>query len=132
MDTVLAAYEIDATWKIVNVNDAFCRHLHATESGLVGRDIRDLLREDWLVDFRAYVARALVGIGSCTATIPLTAPCGTQAWFDHALEPLVEHGLLCGYRARIVPHAARVRHRSWWPWDRHSEPAHHVWDFEAA
>ena len=52
MDTTLAAYEIDATWKIVNVNDAFCRHLRSTTSALVGRDIRDLLREDWRVDFR--------------------------------------------------------------------------------
>ena len=52
--------------------------------------------------------------------------------FDHTLEPLVRHDSLCGYRATIVPHAARATPRHWWSWGRPDEPAHHVWDFEAA
>ena len=52
-DKTIPYYQIDARWKIVRANEAFCRILHCTESTLVGRDVRDLLREDWRLDFRA-------------------------------------------------------------------------------
>lgn len=130
-DKTIPVYQIDARWQIVRANDAFCRALHCTESSLIGRDVRDLLREDWRLGFRTYVARALVGVGDLDATLPLVAPCGEQGWFRHQLEPLMEDGRLAGYRASIQPHSvAQVEApKRWWQW--RPATAHQVWDFDA-
>lgn len=125
-----ATYQIDAKWTIVRASDEFCRMFRCTEAGLVGRDIRDLLREDWRLDFRAYVARALVGIGDQDVTLPMVAPCGKQGWFKHVLEPILENGLLEGYRATVTPHVALVARPKRW-WDLRSQTPHLVWDFDA-
>lgn len=45
MDRTAPAYEIDQYWKITKVNEAFCRQFKCSESSLIGRDIRDLVRE---------------------------------------------------------------------------------------
>jgi PAS domain-containing protein len=124
-------YQIDSKWRIVQASDEFCRTFRCTEAGLIGRDIRELLREDWRLDFRAYVARAFVGVGDLETTIPMVAPCGEPAWFKHTIEPMLEDGMLAGYRATIVPrivHEAAPAQR-WWDW-RPSAPKM-VWDFEA-
>ena len=111
-----ATYQIDSNWLIVQANYEFCRLFQCTESGLIGREIRTLLRDDWRLDFRAYVARALVGVGDYDATVPMVAPCGEAGWFKHSLEPMVEDGRLDGYRATITPHQARVAApaKRWW------------------
>ena len=123
------AYQIDSQCKIVRAHDEFCRAFRCTEQGLIGRDIRELLREDWRRDFRTYVARALVGVGQYEATLPMVAPCGESGWYKHALEPMLEDGLLAGYRATVTPHivheAAPAR---WWDW-RPASPKL-VWDFD--
>lgn len=124
-----ATYQIDAKWAIVRANDAFCRAFRCTEQGLIGRDIRDLLREDWRLDFRSYVARALVGIGDPDVTLPMVAPCGEQRWFKHSLEPVLEDGMLVGYQAVVTPHVVHAAPaRRWWDW-RQQAP-HLVWDFD--
>jgi len=107
MTASIATYQIDATWLIVRANDAFCRAFRCSEQAIVGRDIRDLLREDWRLDFRSYVARALVGIGEHDVTVPMVAPCGEEGWFKHTLEPILEDGLLRGYEATVTPHLIR-------------------------
>lgn len=127
-----AVYQIDAKWRIVVANDEFCRMFRCTEASLAGRDIRDLLRQDWRVDFRTYVARALVGIGDLGVTLPLVAPSGEKGWYKHTLEPLLEDGLPAGYRATVVPHivhGAAPTPKRWWSW--RPSPAHLVWDFDA-
>ena len=43
------------------------------EAGELIQDVRDLLRADWCLDFRTYVARALVGVGDPNVTLPLVA-----------------------------------------------------------
>lgn len=118
MTNTAATYEIDTKWRIVSASDEFCRVFRCTEQGLFGRDVRELLREDWRLDFRSYVARALVGVGEAEVTLPMVAPCGEQGWFKHALEPLMDDGKLIGYRATVVPHivqsASPAKH--WWQW----------------
>jgi PAS domain-containing protein len=124
-------YEIDSKWRIVRASEAFCRAFRCSEAGLIGRDIRELLRRDWRPDFRAYIVRALVGVGDYDAIVPMVAPCGEPAWFRHTLEPMIEDGLLEGYRATIVPlvvHEAAPAPR-WWNW-RPQAPTR-VWDFDA-
>ena len=129
-DNTLAVYQTDARWQIVSANEQFCRTLHCTESSLIGRDARELLRADWRLDFRHYVARALVGVGDVEVTVPLVAPCGKEGWFKHELEPLIDNGLLAGYRATIQPQtvARAAETKRWWEW----RPAafHQVWDFQ--
>ncbi|HYE87518.1 MAG TPA: PAS domain-containing protein [Vicinamibacterales bacterium] len=119
MDTSTPSYEIDSKWKIVRANEAFCRTFRCTEPSLIGRDIRDLLRQDWRLDFRTYVARALVGVGDYDVTLPMVAPSGEEGWFKHTLEPIIEDGVLGGYRATLAPHvvrAAAAAKRRWaWP-----------------
>jgi PAS domain S-box-containing protein len=126
MDT--PSYQIDSKWTIVAANEAFCRTFRATEAGLVGRDVRDLLRADWRMDFRTYVARALVGVGDTDVTVPMVAPCGEQGWYRHALQPIMDDGLLVGYTATVLPHmvkqvAAKPR---WWQF----RSPKMVWNFE--
>ncbi len=130
-DKTIPAYQIDTHWRIVRANHAFCRALHCTELSLLGRDVRDLLRADWRRDFRTYVARALVGIGNLDVTLPLVAPCGKEGWFRHQLEPLLEDGMLAGYRASIQPQAvaAAAPPKNWWHW--RPAVAHLVWNFDA-
>jgi len=130
-DKSIPVYQIDARWKIVRASDAFCRTFHCTESSLIGRDVRELLREDWRLDFRTYVARALVGVGDLDVTLPMVAPCGEQGWFKHQLEPLMEDGRLAGYRASIQPQAVAktLTAKRWWEW--RPVVAHQVWDFDA-
>jgi PAS domain S-box-containing protein len=125
-----AAYQIDANWQIVRANDAFCRLLQCRELDLIGRDIRLLLREDWRLDFRTYVARALIGVGDYDATVPMVALSGESCWFKHSLRPIVESGLLTGYRATIEQHGvtAAAPAMRWWDW-RPVSPRM-VWDFE--
>ena len=126
-----ATYQIDSNWLIVHANHEFCRLFQCTASELIGRDIRTLLREDWRLDFRAYVARALVGVGDHDATVPMVAPCGEAGWFKHSLEPMVEDGRLDGYRATITPHQARAAApaKRWWNWRPVSPKM--VWNFES-
>jgi len=130
-DHTIPAYEIDSRWRIVKANDALCRTLQCTESSLIGRDVRDLLRADWRADFRNYVARALVGVGDLDVTLPLVAPCGKEGWFKHLLEPVSEDGHLAGYCATIQPHpvpANTAESKRWWQW--RPVAAHLVWDFD--
>lgn len=129
MPETLPVYQIDARWQIVSASDAFCRLLHCTESSLIGRDARELLRQDWRHDFRNYVARALVGVGDVEITVPLVAPCGEERWFKHELEPVTEDGLLAGYRATIAPHVvAKAEPKRWWT--RRQATISRVWDFD--
>jgi len=108
------------------------RILQCTESSLIGRDARELLRKDWRRDSRKYVARALVGVGDIEVTVPFVAPCGKQAWFKHELEPLVKDGLLERYRATIAPHPAAKAEapRRWW--ERRAASVMRVWNVEVA
>ena len=131
MDKTIPTYQIDGRWRIARANDAFCRTFRCTELSLIGRDVRELLREDWRLDFRAYVARALVGVGDVEATLPLVAPCGERGWFKHHLEPLMENGMLAGYRASIQPKVVALADapKRWWEW-RALAPRL-VWDFDA-
>ena len=123
-------YEIDQRWKIVKANEAFCRAFRCTESGVIGRDVRDLLRDDWRLDFRACVARALVDV-ELDLTLPMVAPCGEHGWYKHSLEALMDQGVLAGYRATIQPHvvAAAEPVKRWWEWRPTAAPR--VWDFES-
>jgi PAS domain S-box-containing protein len=131
LDHTLPAYEIDGHWQIVSANDAFCRIFQCTESSLRGRDVRELLRPDWRHDFRNYVARALVGVGSMEVSLPFVAPCGKQGWFKHTLEPLLDGGLLAGYRASLQPQAvARGKAARRW-WDRRPAAFSRVWNADA-
>lgn len=119
-DKSTPAYQIDGRWKIVRANEGFCRTLQCTESSLIGRDIRDLLRADWRLDFRTYIARALVGVGDCQISLPLVAPCGKESWYRHQVEPIMDDGSLAGYRATVEPQfataAATDTPRRWWEW----------------
>lgn len=128
MATPTPSYEIDARWKIVRVNEAFCRALRCTETGVFGRDIRDLIRDDWRLDFRAYVARALVGVGDGNITLPIVAPCGAEGWFKHTLEPIVADGLLAGYRATVTPHLVHDAVETRW-WNVRMPPT--AWNFDS-
>lgn len=129
-DHAIPVYQIDARWKIVQANDALCQALRCTQSGLIGRDVRELLRQDCQRAFQSYVARALVGAGDFATTVPLVAPCGEQRWFNHQLEPLIEAGVLSGYRASLRPlrfaKTDAVKRR--WQW--RPLPPHQVWNFE--
>ena len=126
-----ATYQIDQKWKISRASAEFCRAFRCTEQGLLGRDVRDLLREDWRLDFRTYVARALVGVGDRDVMLPMVAPCGEHGWFKHTLEPMMEDGVLVGYRATVVPHAVKAAPPAprWWEW--RSQAPRQVWDFES-
>ncbi len=117
-DKTIPSYQIDGRWTIVRANEAFCRTLHCTESGLIGRDVRDLLRADWRLDFRSYIARALVGVGDRDITLPMVAPCGQEAWVRHQIEPIMSDGALAGYQATIQPQfaAATESPAPWWRW----------------
>lgn len=129
MKSPAATYEVDSKWKIIRASNAFCREFRCTEQSLLGRDMRDLLREDWRLDFRTYVARALVGVGDTDVTLPMVAPCGEQGWYKHALEPIMEDGVLAGYRASLVPHiiTTAAPAKRWWDWGAAPAPA--VWNF---
>lgn len=129
MDKSAPTYQIDERWRIAGVNAAFCREFKCTESGLIGRDIGDLMRADWRPDFRAHVSRALGGVGEQTITVPMIAPCGEQSWYTHQLEAIMDKGLLTGYRATIAPHAIESGGpRRWFKW-RPAAPRT-VWNFE--
>ena len=123
------AYRIDERWRIASVNAAFCREFKSTESGLIGRDIRDLMRADWRPDFRAHVSRALVGVGERAITVPMIAPCGEQSWYTHRLEAIMQNGVLTGYRATIAPHTIETGRRRWFQW--RAVATRTVWNFEA-
>src|SRR5262245_57804609 len=51
-----AGYEIDCRWRIIEANEEFSRAFQHGDARLIGRDIRDLVRNDWRMDFRKYVA----------------------------------------------------------------------------
>ncbi len=127
MDT-FPSYQIDSKWTIVAANDEFCRAFRCSEAGLIGRDVRDLLRADWRRDFRTYVARALVSVGDCTVTLPMVAPCGEHGWFKHTLEPLTQDGLLTGYRATVTAHTVQKASPAprWWQ----ARATRTVWNFD--
>ena len=130
MKTPTATYQVDSRWRFTRANEAFCRLFRCTELSLIGRDVRDLMRQDWKPDFRTYVARALVGVGNYEVTLPLVAPSGQEGWYRHALEPLIEDGLIAGYRATIQPHLvqALAPPKRWW--DLRVQSPRLVWDFE--
>jgi PAS domain S-box-containing protein len=124
-------YEVNQKGRIVHVSDEFCRALRSTRPGLVGRDVRDLLRPDFRADFRIYVARALVGVGEAAIMVPMVTPGGEHGWFKHAIEPIVDGGRIMGYRASVVPPPMQqARARRWWQWST-PEPRL-VWNFETA
>ena len=131
MDKPAASYAIDERWRIARVNEAFCRELKCSESGLIGRDIRDLMRADSRRDFRAHVSRALAGGGETTVTLPMIAPCGEQGWYRHQLEAIMQNGVLAGYHATIAPHVTdpAVGVRRWFSWQAVAPRT--VWNFEA-
>lgn len=129
-NSLIPQYEVDARWNIVRANTAFCRLFRSTPAALVGRDVRELLRDDFATDFRRYVARVLVGLGDRDATFPMVAPCGEQAWLRHHIDQVFEDGTLSGYRAslqRLTAHATAAPKR-WWHW--RPVQAHQVWDVE--
>lgn len=126
----LPAYQIDARWRIVAANEDFCRTFKCTESGIIGRDVRDLLRDDWRLDFRSYVARALVGVGDLDVTLPMQSPCGEQAWYKHTLEPLQDNGRLAGYRATIQPQVVHGGDAPKRWWDYRIVPLQRLWNCE--
>jgi PAS domain S-box-containing protein len=128
MQTSECVYEVDRRGVIVNASDEFCRALRCTRMGLIGRDVSELLRPDFRPDFRMYVARALVGVGSAEIVVPVVAPCGEEGWFKHLLVPLSEEGRITGYRATVVPPPVQTRSRRWWEWPT-PEPRQ-VWNFE--
>ena len=98
--------------------------------GLMGRNMRELLRADFRPDFRIYVSRALVGIGGREIMVPVVAPCGEEGWFKHSIEPIVEDGRIAGYRGTVVPPPQQAAARRWWQWPA-AEPRQ-VWNFETA
>jgi PAS domain S-box-containing protein len=122
-------YEVNEKGRIVSASDEFCRALRCARPGLMGRDVRDLLRPDFRPDFRIYVARALVGIGSPEIMVPIVAPCGEAGWFKHAIEPIVDGGRIVGYRATVAPPPSKHARR-WWQWS--TPETHQVWNFETA
>lgn len=129
MDTIGCVYEVDRKGRITQASDELCRALRCTRMGLMGRDFRELLRPDFRPDFRMYVARALVGVGSTEIVVPMVAPCGEEGWYKHALEPLIVDGHIAGYRATVVPPPVKsAKPRRWWQWPT-PEPRQ-VWNFE--
>jgi PAS domain-containing protein len=123
----LCTYQADPNWRIVAANEAFCRALRASAAGLIGRDVRDLIRRDWRSDFGSYVAMALVGAGNDTLTLPLVTPRAGETWFMHTLEAIQDGGSVAGYRAWLVPHIAGQR-QGWRRWFRRE--VHQVWNFD--
>lgn len=99
--------------------------------GLIGRDVRDSLREDWKIDFRRSVARALVGVGDLEVKVPMITPSGQEVWCRHDLEPILNEGLIAGFNATIEPRRAATSAEGpkWW-WQRPSLTPHRVWDAE--
>lgn len=133
MPTTECGYEVDRKGRIVCVSDEMCRALRSSRTGLIGRDVRELLRPDFRPDFRMYVSRALVGVGSAAIMVPMVAPCGEEGWFTHAIEPLVENGRITGYRASVVPPPMKsAKTRKWWQWPAPQPEARQVWNFEAS
>jgi PAS domain-containing protein len=130
MKTSNPSYQIDKQWRIERANDEFCRAFKCTQAGLIGRDVRELVRADWHRDFRNYVSQALIGIGAREGTVPMMAPCGAVAWYRHVIEPLLEDGAITGYRATLTPHGAPAvaAPRRWWQW-RPTAPIM-VWNFD--
>ncbi len=129
MESSDCVYEVDRKGRIVYASDALCRALRCTRMGLMGRDLRDLLRPDFRPDFRMYVSRALVGVGSKEIVIPVVTANGEEGWFKHALEPMTDdEGRIAGYRATVVPPPVTMQPRRWWDWPT-PEPRQ-VWNFE--
>ena len=131
-DLTQPAYQTDQRWRIVRANEAFCRAFKCAESGIIGRDVRDLLRNDWRVDFRNYVARAMVGVGAFEVTLPMRSPSGAHVWYKHNLEPLLEGGLLAGFRATIQAQAGQAADAPKRWWEPRVAPLRRVWDVETA
>jgi PAS domain-containing protein len=131
METTGCVYEVDRRGLIVYASDELCCALRCSRMGLLGRDFRELLRPDFRPDFRMYVSRALVGVGSKEIVVPMVAPCGAEGWFKHALEPLINEGRITGYRATDVPPpVTSAKPRRWWQWPT-PEPRL-VWNFDTA
>lgn len=130
MPTTECVYEVDRRGLIVYASDELCRALRCTRMSLMGRDMRELLRPDFRPDFRMYVARALVGVGSREIVVPIVAPNGEEGWFKHSLEPMTDEGRIVGYRAVMVPPPVKTKARRWWEWPT-PEPRQ-VWNFEPA
>ena len=124
-----ATYQVNSRWRIVRADAEFCRLFRGTEQGLIGRDIRDLLRDDWKLDFRRYVAHALVGLGEHAVTVPMVAPYGEQLWCKHNLEAILEEGLLAGFNATIEPRRLSSEVPKRW-WQRQVLTPYRVWDSE--
>jgi len=104
----IARYRVNCHWQIVEADAEFCRLFRGEKAALIGRDVRELLRQDWRLDFRRYVARALVGVVELTATVPMMAPCGQDVWCRHDLEPVMEDGLLAGFNATVMARRSTV------------------------
>jgi hypothetical protein len=124
----LCAYQVDSNWRIVAANAEFCRALRTSEAGLIGRDVRDLIRSDWRSDFGSYVAKALVGAGDDTLTLPIVTPRAGETWFMHTLEAITDGGSITGYRAWLMSHIAG-QPRGWRR--RRASTPHHVWNFDS-
>ena len=125
-----ARYQVNAQWQIVEADTEFCRLFRGSRAALIGRDVRELLRQDWRLDFRRYVARALVGVGEPEAMVPMLAPCGQEVWCRHHLEAVIQDGFLAGFTATIVLRLSTVSTgpKRWWQWRGHAP--HIVWDAE--
>lgn len=130
MTTSFATYEVNSNWQIVKADAEFCRLFHGTESSLIGCDVRELLRDDFKLDFRRYVARALVGLGDVVATVPMMAPSGEALWCRHQLEPMLNDGRLTGFNATIEPRRTNVTQgpAGWWQWQ--GQAPRLVWNSE--
>jgi PAS domain-containing protein len=106
MDTSPSAtFQIDTECLILRASDPFCRMMRCVESGLIGRDVHDLIREDWRRNYRTVVERARHGRSEIA--VPLIAPCGLEGWFTHTVEPLGQNGTVNGYRVTVVPRTSQ-------------------------
>ena len=105
MDTPQSAtFHIDTNCRIQRANEALCRMLRCAEAGLIGRDVHDLVRQDWRDQYRPLLARARDG--AAEANVPIVAPCGLEGWFTHTLEALRQNGAVVGFRVTVVAQVA--------------------------
>jgi hypothetical protein len=96
-----ATLQIDTDCRIQGASDAFCRMMRCAPGGIVGRDVHDLIREDWRRHYRTVVERAKHGTSEIA--VPLVAPCGLEGWFTHTMEPVWHNGAVTAFRITVVP-----------------------------
>jgi hypothetical protein len=78
--------------------------MRCAEAGLIGRDVHDLIRQEWRPHYGTLIERARDGRSEIA--VPLIAPCGLEGWFTHTMEPVREGGAITGYHATVVARTA--------------------------